>query len=349
MQLHTLIFFVTSRCNAKCATCFYWKELNQRGDLSFDEIDTLSATMPRFRELWLSGGEPMMRPRLGEIVRMFYERNGIRTLNLPTNGLFQDRLVDLMEYASVQMPKMEVNVNVALDGFAATHDRIRGVPENFAKAIDALRALYPVRAHNRNIRLHVNSVITADNIDELEALGRWLIEHTDLDGQYFQIIRGDAKDPDLKVIDPDRLSLFYEAVKPIHAHYARKLGTRHGGRVKGRFKEFYYNQTLYFYYSIQQKNYEHSTRWPMPCRAGQTILVIDYNGDVRACELRGTVSNLRQVGCDFGKLFPSAEMTRETEQIVRDQCWCTHICFIHDSVKSSRKVKTYDIPLGVGR
>ena len=88
MDLNTLILFVTSRCNARCETCFYWEELNRPGDLTFEEIEALSAGMPRFHELWLSGGEPMMRPRLAEILGMFYHRNGVRTLNLPTNGLF---------------------------------------------------------------------------------------------------------------------------------------------------------------------------------------------------------------------------------------------------------------------
>jgi molybdenum cofactor biosynthesis enzyme MoaA len=79
MDLNTLILFVTSRCNAKCGTCFYWQELNQAGDLTFEELETLSRTMPPFNQLWLSGGEPMMRKRLDEIIGMFYERNGVRT------------------------------------------------------------------------------------------------------------------------------------------------------------------------------------------------------------------------------------------------------------------------------
>lgn len=187
MRLNTLTLFVTGRCNARFRTCFYWQELNQSGDLSFDELDTLSRTMPAFRELWLSGGEPLMRRRLDEIVRLFYERNGVRTLNLPTNGLFRDRTAALMEYVTREMPKAEVNLNIALDGFAETHDRIRGVPGNFEKAIDCIEALYPVRARTPSIRIHVNSVITSENVDELEELGRWLIEHTDLNGQYFQI------------------------------------------------------------------------------------------------------------------------------------------------------------------
>ena len=37
-RLGLVIFFVTSACNARCRTCFYWEKLNQRGDLTWDEI-----------------------------------------------------------------------------------------------------------------------------------------------------------------------------------------------------------------------------------------------------------------------------------------------------------------------
>ena len=77
-RLKLVIFFVTSVCNAKCRTCFYWEELNQRGDLTWDEIQTLSRTMPRFTDLWLSGGEPMLRKELTDIVHLFYVENGVR-------------------------------------------------------------------------------------------------------------------------------------------------------------------------------------------------------------------------------------------------------------------------------
>ncbi len=345
MDLNTLILFVTSRCNAKCGTCFYWQELNQAGDLTFEELETLSRTMPPFNQLWLSGGEPMMRKRLDEIIGMFYERNGVRTLNLPSNGLFKDRLVELMEMTTTKMPDLRVNLNIALDGFRETHDRIRGVPGNFDKAIEAIEALYPVRTRNPKIRLHVNSVITAENLGELEELGWWLLEKLDLDGQYFQIIRGDPMDPDLVVLDQDRLGAFYERLKPIHERYGRKLAARNGGSLKGWLNKLYYTQTLYFYYAVQEDNLERSNPWPMPCTAGQSILVVDYNGDVRACELRGRVANLRDVGGDFGAIYPSVAMKREVKQIVEDQCWCTHVCFIHDSAQTSRRVRLYEIPL----
>jgi Fe-coproporphyrin III synthase len=151
-------------------------------------------------------------------------------------------------------------------------------------------------------------------------------------------------DASLKSVEPSRLAQFYRRVEPVHRHYGRRLAERHGGG-KGRLAEFYYTRTLSFYYAVQHANLEHSTRWPMPCTAGRSILVVDYNGDVRACELRQKVGNLREVGCDFRRILDSQALAQETAQIVRDQCWCTHICFIHDSAKSSPRAQLYEIPL----
>ena len=52
-RLGTVIFFVTSRCNARCGTCFYHEELNRPGDLSFAQIEKVSRTMPPITDLWL--------------------------------------------------------------------------------------------------------------------------------------------------------------------------------------------------------------------------------------------------------------------------------------------------------
>ena len=40
-----LILFINSICNLKCEHCFYWKSLNQRDDLTLDEICALSESL----------------------------------------------------------------------------------------------------------------------------------------------------------------------------------------------------------------------------------------------------------------------------------------------------------------
>src|SRR3990172_6466846 len=121
-KLGTVILFVTSVCNAKCRTCFYWEELNQRGDLTWDEINKLSATMPRFTDLWLSGGEPMLRRELTEIIRLFCVNNGVRWINLPTNGLLPERTADWVARICRENPELHLDLNVAMDGLHEMED-----------------------------------------------------------------------------------------------------------------------------------------------------------------------------------------------------------------------------------
>ena len=69
----SVFLFVTGRCNAKCAMCFYAGEMDKKEkDLTFDEIRKVSETAGEFNRLWISGGEPTLREDLPEIIEMFY-------------------------------------------------------------------------------------------------------------------------------------------------------------------------------------------------------------------------------------------------------------------------------------
>ena len=105
-RLNTVVFFVTSVCNEKCRHCFYWEELNQKGDLTFEQIRRISETMPPITDLWLSGGEPFMRKELAEILELFYRNNGVRWVNLPTNGLFTERTHRCLDRVLTNCPRV---------------------------------------------------------------------------------------------------------------------------------------------------------------------------------------------------------------------------------------------------
>src|SRR5262245_22174458 len=98
-RLGTVILFVTSRCNSLCRTCFYHAELNQPGDMTFDQIAKVSHTMPPITDLWLSGGEPTLRHDVSDIIDMFVRNNGVRRLIIPTNGLVKERVYEIVDHA----------------------------------------------------------------------------------------------------------------------------------------------------------------------------------------------------------------------------------------------------------
>ncbi len=343
-RLKTVIFFVTSVCNARCRTCFYWQELNQRGDLTWDEIQTLASTMPRFTDLWLSGGEPMLRRDLTRIIHLFYETNGIRWINLPTNGLFPERTADWVEQILGENSELAIDVNVALDGLGAMQDSIRAVPGNFQKTLATLDALQPARGRYPRLRLNVNTVICAENFDRVIEIAEFVRANCAVDGHYFNVIRGEAKDASLKALPVDRLPALYSSLQGYYRHYASTMNRRYQG-LGGAIARAYYEGTLAFHNRIQLENATSPHRWPMPCTAGETSIVIDYNGDLRACELRGKLGNLRDFDCDFGRFWETTGRKLELDSIVRDQCWCTHVCFIHDSLRHSAKAMLFDVPL----
>jgi hypothetical protein len=131
---------------------------------------------------------------------------------------------------------------------------------------------------------------------------------------------------------------------PLHRRYAHKLfghlpvGVRH-------IAEVYYLGNLRFHSDLHERCLEAPAPWPMRCTAGETTLVVDHNGDFRACELRGVLGNLREFGFDVRAALASAAMREETAAIPAANCWCTHSCFIQDSSKFAPAAQLWRIPL----
>src|SRR5437868_2265635 len=149
-RLGTVILFVTSRCNAFCRTCFYHEELNQPGDLTFPQLLKISRTMPPITDLWLSGGEPTLRRDLTEIIDTFVANNHVKRIIIPTNGLIKTRVHEVVNHTLSEHPTIHLYLNVALDGYGETHDRIRGVPGNWGKTLDCITGLYPLKQQFSN-------------------------------------------------------------------------------------------------------------------------------------------------------------------------------------------------------
>jgi MoaA/NifB/PqqE/SkfB family radical SAM enzyme len=342
-KLDLVILFVTSICNARCRTCFYWLELNRKGEMSLDELSKLSSTMPEFHDLWISGGEPFLRKDLAKVIRLFCESNHVRGVRIPTNGLPTAQTLATVREILETCPELQLEVDISIDGFGDMHDRIRGVPGNFDKALGTMSQLAELRSKWPNLSLYVNSVITQENQQQIADLGHNFKKNYQLDGHYFQIIRGDPMDPSLQTVTPDKLNEIYSQVLPLNMEYVSKPTQQRS--ILDPIKRAYWKAGYVFSYEAQYRNYVNKTKWKMPCTAGQTSIVIDYNGDVRVCELRKPIGNLRKYGMDFQQFWISIERKREVHQVKLDQCFCTHICFMYDSMRHSKRVMLWELPI----
>ena len=345
-RLGTVILFVTSRCNAFCQTCFYWEELNSPGDLTLEQIKNVSATMPPITDLWLSGGEPSLRRDLPEVIDAFVSTNGVNRVIIPTNGLAKARIYNIVDSALGTHSALDLYLNIALDGYGATHDEIRGVPGNWGKTLDCIRSVYPLKdKYGARFRLNVNTVVCARNYTEIEKLSTFLWEDFNLDGHYFNIIRGQTlAGESIKQVPTEILPSLYARASALTKKYGDRMFA--SDDALSRFvKNIAYVGSIATHYRTEAANFAQLSEWPMPCTAGETTAVIDYNGDVRACELREKFANLADYDYDFGALWAGQEREIEVADIDGGkQCWCTHVCFIHDSMRHSRRALLYEVP-----
>ncbi|MBI4644863.1 MAG: 12,18-didecarboxysiroheme deacetylase [Deltaproteobacteria bacterium] len=126
-----VVWNITRACNLKCVHCYAKATFGPAADeLTHEEGLALLRDFKDFGVpvVLFSGGEPLMRPDLFELVK-FTVAHGMRAV-ISTNGTLitpdvARRLKDLgLSY-----------VGISLDGTEATHDRFRGEPGSFAKAM----------------------------------------------------------------------------------------------------------------------------------------------------------------------------------------------------------------------
>lgn len=342
-DLRFLIFYVTSQCNARCRTCFFWRDLNTGQGLELDQIEKLAAAAPRFRTLLIAGGEPSLRADLPHIVSIFRRHNHIHDASVPTNGLLPDRIEALARHILDLNPGLLLSFNVSLDGPPAIHDSIRGVPGNFERAVETIHRLAAVRAQEPCLSVVVNTVICAENLSEVVPLARFAWDELPLDGHFFELIRGDPKDMAVDGLPADALATVYRELIPIQERYVERSAVAAGAprRVLGRVLG---TGRLLWQYRTQYRRYAHNRWWTVRCRAGRTIGVVEPDGTLKACELRGTVASLADCDWDLAAAWYGPLMGRETRRIAADRCDCTHVCFVQSSRDHSLRVTFVEVP-----
>ena len=93
---------VTERCNLRCVYCVSPDSRGYEGSenfLSFEEITAIVQALSQrgLRRVRLTGGEPLARPHLPDLVAQLAALPGIQDLSLSTNGILLPRYADLLK------------------------------------------------------------------------------------------------------------------------------------------------------------------------------------------------------------------------------------------------------------
>ncbi|MBI4817653.1 MAG: radical SAM protein [Deltaproteobacteria bacterium] len=310
-----LVLFINSICNMKCEHCFYWQELNQKDDLTLDEIVALSRELGPIRNLNLSGGEPFLRKELGEIVREFVRNNGVEEVYVPSNGWFTDRTVEQVRIALQEPSLRSFTVELSLDGTQEFHDQFRVTKGAFKRAMETYDALEALSHRDPRLQIHAISVATHTNMAEIKKLTTYLFERCpDMGHHNLAIIRGERKDPTLR---GPMLSEYRE----LYAYLKRLWAPRERSRVGSIVEPM-----------LQWAKLEtlEADAQVIPCRAGVLSAVVFANGDVGVCEQRPPIGNLRTQS--FREIWRSARAHDVRASISARECSCTNEIFLWPSI-----------------
>ena len=165
---------ITDKCNLRCVYCMPLEGLPwlQRDELlSYEEIEQIIRVMAPMglERLRITGGEPLVRRDVPELVKLLASVPGIRDLSLSTNAVLLAEQADALKAAGIS------RLNVSLDSLQEDRvDRIARRPGSYPKIMEGLAAAE--EAGFSPIKINV-VLIRGENDDEIQDFAEITREH----------------------------------------------------------------------------------------------------------------------------------------------------------------------------
>jgi MoaA/NifB/PqqE/SkfB family radical SAM enzyme len=116
---------VTNRCNLNCIMCYRLEYLNETGDMSFELFQQIAQTVKGAKHICChGGGEPLLHPRILEMIDCAWQICRPQILSITTNGTMLNHKV------AEKLCQSKLNrLFVSMDGAdKETYENIRGFP-----------------------------------------------------------------------------------------------------------------------------------------------------------------------------------------------------------------------------
>jgi len=165
-----LRFAVTKRCNARCVMCNAWEYPSApTAEITPGEIRKIGERnrwfLRRVNHVSFTGGEPMLRLDLVELVRAAHQAFPRAAFNINTNGFSAARVLSVVGEIVKFHPRLAVMVS--LDGLGEVHNTVRGVPGVFPRVVETIDNLIALGEEGKKVSVEVNFVLTNRNSDQM--------------------------------------------------------------------------------------------------------------------------------------------------------------------------------------
>lgn len=241
-RLDQIYFYITEGCNLACRHCWIAPKFQDKGrfcpslDLDLFRSIAEQAKAMNVSEVKLCGGEPLLHPKIAEILALVKDYNF--GLSIETNGVLCTYHIALL------IAKCRASVSVSLDGTdAVTHEWMRGVEGCFEDAIKGIKNLV-----DAGLKPQIIMSLVRRNKDQVEGMAR-LAESLGCGSVKFNVVQPTARGEkmhqagetltikelvelgemvDNKLSSSTKLALFYD-----HPSAFKPLGKMYGKRGNG--------------------------------------------------------------------------------------------------------------------
>ena len=218
---------VTSKCNLRCKHC----RVNEIGyDMTLDEIEEVFNKLTDFkpRGVFISGGEPLIRDDIVEIVKKSKKLAPVTILNTNSLLLTENKLKELIDSGLNY-------IQVSVDGIEEQHDYIRG-KGTYKKTIEKMKM---INKYSDQIKLHISSVVSQKNIDYMEEFARQILEIEKIKAQILGFKRFIPNNvlKDMAALGKDGLKKLYENLELLQKKYNGKTTIASDMPMKNVFNE----------------------------------------------------------------------------------------------------------------
>lgn len=339
-EIYAVSFAVTYLCQSKCTMCNIWRVKEQpeliQQELSLETIKEVfqSKYFDNLRYFGLTGGEPFLRKDFVDVADFILTRFPNAYVGVPTNSIDPQRVLTSLERLTKRHTLNNLGLCVSLDGLLDTHDRVRGMPGNFKKAIaliENIQAAYP------GLDLSIGFTILPSNFRDLlevsDLATRYGVKFGCQFGQASENYYGNSAADECFKWTHEMLESVQKSISEIVQEYRKNKPIPL--RVLNPLAVF--NDTRTFYFKHMVSSFTSQTR-TQACYSGTHSVFLDARGNVFPCiMLDKKIGNVKEAR--FDDIWESYEANTVRTSISKKKCQCWTPCEMIHSIERDPRAR----------
>jgi len=307
----SIIFMVTNKCNSRCTTCNLWKNKNVK-DLDYKIYNNLPSSL---NFIGLTGGEPILRNDLIEIVKILNRKCNKPKFNLATNGLapglIEEKLREILKITK------NISVRISIDGIGESHDKIRGIKGSFENAMRTISVCKKLGIKD----LGISPVMQDKNLDEIKKV-YMLSRKLKIEFNISPVENGRRYGK-----FDNRLSKIGRIKEILNFMIKNELKS---AKPKSWFRAFYY----YGLFHYLKGKIVGKRKMIMPCLALEKLFLLDPSGNVVPCTLLDNkIGSIKDE--NFRELWTSGK-AQDARRMIKKCPGCWEGCNINTAIRKNK-------------